>query len=71
MVLEAYVLSILQRSERVVRAHLCKPKKEIVCVCVCERERERSMLCYVNSPTTAQGQGHLCEAAARGRRATE
>ena len=43
-------VTVMQRSERVISAHLCQPKKEIVCVCVVgwggggggrERERER------------------------------
>ena len=34
MVLEASDKG-LERSERVVSAHLCKPKKEVVIVCVC------------------------------------
>lgn len=32
MVPQTYEQSILQRSERVASAHLCKPKKEFFCV---------------------------------------
>lgn len=70
MVLQMYEQSILQRSERVASAHLCKPKKEFFCVF---RGAGGGGLCdaKLNSPTASQGRGHLCEAAARGRRAAE
>lgn len=65
--------SISLWSEKVVSTHLCKPKKGDLVFFVCVFKREGgSVRCEVTPPpTAAQGQGYLCEVAARGRPAAE